>query len=74
MDGVFQGYVVAGRAGIDGLDALPKVNSAWLLDVFERGRLPWSRVWQFVVLGHWLEENFLEQRFLPDSRERATST
>ena len=74
MRGPLQGYVGEGLAVIDGLDALPKVNAVRLMDDFERGRLPWARVWQFVVLGHWLEENFLEQRFLPDSRERATTT
>ncbi|MCO5168006.1 MAG: asparagine synthase (glutamine-hydrolyzing) [Planctomycetes bacterium] len=27
-----------------------------LLRRFERGRLPWARLWQFVVLGHWLAQ------------------
>jgi asparagine synthase (glutamine-hydrolysing) len=72
MRGPLKGFVGEGLAVIDGLEALPKVKTVRLLDDFRRGRLHWSRVWQFVVLGHWLEENVLEQRSLPDSRERAT--
>jgi asparagine synthase (glutamine-hydrolysing) len=74
MRGPLKGFVGEGLAVIDGLEALPKVKTVRLLDDFERGRLHWSRVWQFVVLGHWLDENFVGQPLLPDSRERATTT
>jgi asparagine synthase (glutamine-hydrolysing) len=60
MRGPLQGFVGEGLAVIDGSEALPKVETGCLLDDFERGRLPWSRVWQFVVLGHWLKDNFLD--------------
>jgi hypothetical protein len=69
-----KGFVGEGLAVIEGLEALPKINTVRLFDDFERGRLHWSRVWQFVVLGHWLDENFLGQPLLPDSREQATTT
>ena len=74
MRGPLKGFVGEGLAVIDGLDALPKVKTVRLLNEFERGRLHWSRVWQFVVLGHWLDENLLGQPSLSDSRERATTT
>ncbi|MGA2140272.1 MAG: asparagine synthase (glutamine-hydrolyzing) [Verrucomicrobiia bacterium] len=74
MRGPLKGFVGEGLAVIEGLEALPKINTVRLLDDFGRGRLHWSRVWQFVVLGHWLDENFLRQPLLPDSRERATTT
>jgi asparagine synthase (glutamine-hydrolysing) len=74
MHGPLKGFVGEGLAFIDGLEALPKVKTVRLLDDFEHGRLHWSRVWQFVVLGHWLDGNFFGQPSLPDSRERATTT
>ena len=73
MRGPLKGFVGEGLAVIDGLEALPKVKTVRLLDDFRRGRLHWSRVWQFVVLGHWLKENVLGQRLLPDSREQVTT-
>jgi hypothetical protein len=74
MRGPLKGFVGEGLAIIDGLEALSKVKTGRLFDDFERGRLPWSRVWQFAVLGHWLEENFFAQQPLPNSRERLTTS
>ena len=54
--------------------ALTSEERGQLLDDFERGRLHWSRVWQFVVLGHWLEDSFFGQQSLPHSRERVTTS
>ena len=74
MRGPLREYVGEGLAVIDGSEALPKVKTGQLLDDFERGRLHWSRVWQFVVLGHWLEDSFFGQQSLPHSRERVTTS
>jgi asparagine synthase (glutamine-hydrolysing) len=74
MRGPLKGFVGEGLAVIEGLETLPKFNTVRLLDDFEHGRLHWSRVWQFVVLGHWLDENFLGQPLLPEAREQATTT
>ncbi len=47
----------------DGLAAFHRARLLPLLDAdalwrrFESGRIAWSRVWQFAVLGHWLETN-----------------
>jgi asparagine synthase (glutamine-hydrolysing) len=72
MRGPLKEFVGEGLAVIDGSEALPKVKTGRLLDDFERGRLSWSRVWQFAVLGHWLEDSFFGQQPLPNSRERLT--
>ena len=74
MRGPLKGFVGEGLAVIDDLEALSKVKTGQLLDDFERGRLQWSRVWQFAVLGHWLEDSFFKQQPLPNSRERLTMT
>jgi asparagine synthase (glutamine-hydrolysing) len=72
MRGPLKGFVGEGLAVIDGLEALSKVRTDQLLNDFERGRLQWSRVWQFAVLGHWLEDSFFKQQPLPNSREQVT--
>ncbi len=72
MRGPLKDFVGEGFAVIDDTEALPKVKTVRLMDDFERGRLPWARVWQFVVLGHWLQNNFFGQQSPPESREQLT--
>jgi asparagine synthase (glutamine-hydrolysing) len=60
--GPLQGFVGEGLAIIDHFEVLRRVKTAKLLADFERGRLRWSRVWQFVVLGHWLKNNLTGQQ------------
>jgi asparagine synthase (glutamine-hydrolysing) len=74
MRGPLKEFVGEGLAVIDGSGALPRVKIGRLLDDFERGRLSWSRVWQFAVLGHWLEDSFFGQQPLPNSHERLTTS
>lgn len=56
MRGPLRDYV---RAGLEAAaqTCLPKLNPDKLLSDFESGRIKHSRVWQFVVLGHWLERH-----------------
>lgn len=72
MRGPLQGFVGEGLAIIDHFEALPRVKMAKLLADFERGRLRWSRVWQFVVLGHWLKNNLTGQQ-APEFAEATTT-
>lgn len=46
---VSEGLERAGRCA-----ALSRLDMGELLGRFEAGRLPWARLWEFVVLGHWL--------------------
>ena len=62
MRGPLKEFVGEGLAIVDRFEALPKVKTTKLLADFERGRLRWSRVWQFVVLGHWLKNNLTGQQ------------
>jgi asparagine synthase (glutamine-hydrolysing) len=70
MQGPLTDFVTEGLLIIDWCEALSKVKTASLRAVFERGRLHWSRVWQFAVLGHWLKNNLSGQQSLPDLREQ----
>jgi hypothetical protein len=70
MQGPLTDFVGEGLLIIDQCEALPKIKTASLRKAFEHGRLHWSRVWQFVVLGHWLKSNFSRQQSLPDLREQ----
>ena len=74
MRGPLKGFVGEGLAIIDGMKELSKVHSGQLSNDFEQGRLHWSRVWQFAVLGHWFEDNLLNQQSLPGSREHVATT
>jgi asparagine synthase (glutamine-hydrolysing) len=54
MRGPLRDYVRAGCEATMGAGILDG-NALRTLDVaFSAGRLPWSRLWQFAVLGHWL--------------------
>ena len=57
MRGPLQGFV---RDGIDKLqkaNLLPQVDLSRMQADFETRRLPWARLWQMVVLGHWAEQH-----------------
>lgn len=70
MQGPLTEFVNEGLFIIDRCEALSKVKTSSLRAAFERGRLHWSRVWQFVVLGHWLKSNLSRQPALPNLREQ----
>ncbi len=74
MRGPLKKFVQEGLTVVDESKTLPKVNTSRLLDNFGKGRLQWSRVWQFAVLGHWLKDSFLGQQPLPNSPERLTTS
>ncbi len=74
MRGPLKEFVGEGLAVIDGSEVVPKVKTSRLLDDFKRGRLPWARVWQFAVLGHWLKDSFFGQQPLPNQEERLTTS
>lgn len=50
-------FVGEGLAAMKDAGVLAQVDSGELQRDFERGRLHWSRVWQFVTLGHWMRRN-----------------
>jgi asparagine synthase (glutamine-hydrolysing) len=72
MRGPLHAFVRERLDSIDEMEILPKVNTGQLRVDFEHGKLHWTRVWQFAVLGHWLERNFRGQHLLPVSGERST--
>jgi asparagine synthetase B (glutamine-hydrolysing) len=55
MRGPLATYVKEGLGALEASGALPDLPLKELHKRFERGALPWSRLWQFVVLGHWVE-------------------
>lgn len=58
MRGPLRSYVGEGLQAA-AQNCLPRLNPAKLLADFEVGRVKHSRVWQFVVLGHWLKRHAL---------------
>lgn len=52
-----RGYVEEGLARLEESRLLPKVDPRALGRRFEAGSLPWSRLWVFVVLGHWVSRH-----------------
>jgi asparagine synthase (glutamine-hydrolysing) len=54
MRGPLRSYVDEGLALMERSTVLPAVPLYELSERFERGALQWSRLWQFVVLGHWM--------------------
>src|SRR5262249_25289663 len=55
MGGPLSGFVPDGLRRLAGTGAVPRTNLSHLQTCFRPGRLPWSRLWEFVVLGHWLD-------------------
>lgn len=58
--GPLDSFTRDGLAALDERGALPQVRGAELHQRFLAGELPWARLWQFVVLGHWLQANRIE--------------
>jgi asparagine synthase (glutamine-hydrolysing) len=56
MRGTLSEYVRDGLDSLSSSKVLPGVRVDELCTRFELGGLPWSRLWQFVVLGHWLRD------------------
>ncbi|HUI06249.1 MAG TPA: asparagine synthase (glutamine-hydrolyzing) [Verrucomicrobiae bacterium] len=54
MQQPLRGFVKAGLTVVTDSGAVPRLDAARLEKDFTCGRLHWSRVWQFVALGHWL--------------------
>jgi asparagine synthase (glutamine-hydrolysing) len=55
MRGPLRAFTDEGLAVITRSEILPKTDVLSLQRDFERGRLHWSRLWQFVTLGHWVQ-------------------
>ncbi len=55
MRGPLREFVVDGLNSLDLRRVFPRLDFRLLADRFESGALPWARLWQFSVLGHWLE-------------------
>jgi len=70
MNGPLKRFVNDGLAVIDRAGILQNVKARELFAEFQRGRLQWSRVWQFVVLGHWINNNLPQQQALHVVPER----
>ena len=62
MQQPLHGFVEEGLAVVTDSDVLPRLNLARLEKDFADGRLHWSRLWQFVALGHWLKHVGLGER------------
>jgi asparagine synthase (glutamine-hydrolysing) len=57
MRGPLRPFVDDGLAALRASRALPGVDTGALGHRFESRRLPWARLWQMAVLGHWLERH-----------------
>jgi asparagine synthase (glutamine-hydrolysing) len=56
MSGALKEYQADGLAALARSGALPHVPVKQLEEQFANGKLHWSRLWQFVVLGHWMKD------------------
>src|SRR5438876_292687 len=59
MRGPLRGFVGDGVAALQESRVLPALDTRSLVARFESRRLPWSRVWELAVLGHWLDRHGL---------------
>ena len=55
MRGPLRPFVDDGLAALRASRALPAVDTHVLVRRFESRHLPWARLWEMAVLGHWLE-------------------
>ena len=60
MRGPLKGFVDGGldclaESGAFGSDVLVRLRSA-----FDARHLPWARLWQFVVLGYWVQDHICD--------------
>jgi asparagine synthase (glutamine-hydrolysing) len=56
MNGPLRDFTETGLKALAVRRVLPSVDLNRLKREFEARRLSWARLWQFVVLGHWLEQ------------------
>jgi asparagine synthase (glutamine-hydrolysing) len=57
MRGPLRGFVNEGLTMVEQSRILPRLELKEIEADFSRGRLHWSRVWQFVALGHWIQSH-----------------
>jgi asparagine synthase (glutamine-hydrolysing) len=57
MRGPLRGFVKEGLAVVEQSRILPELQLKEIEARFSRGELHWSRVWQFAVLGYWIQQN-----------------
>jgi asparagine synthase (glutamine-hydrolysing) len=57
MRGPLSSFVARGLSAIAQSGLLPAVDFPRLQREFQAGALPWARVWEFTVLGHWVEQH-----------------
>ena len=57
MRGPLRDFVAAGIRSLAARQVFPVVDFDFLQHRFDSGHLSWARLWQFVVLGHWLDNN-----------------
>jgi len=57
MRGPLSGFVTQGLSALRDSALLPAVDLPRLEQRFRAGALPWARLWQFVVLGHWVKRH-----------------
>jgi hypothetical protein len=57
MRGSLRPFVQSGVQHLNTARLLPLANLQHLEAAFEAGHLPWARLWQMAVLGHWVANN-----------------
>jgi asparagine synthase (glutamine-hydrolysing) len=62
MRGPLRSFVDRGLSAVRASGILPGVDVPRLQERFQRGGLAWARLWQFVVLGHWVEQHLGESQ------------
>jgi len=55
MQGPLRDYSHDGIRAVVSSRALPGIDLGELQKLFDAGRLSWARLWEFVVLGHWMD-------------------
>jgi hypothetical protein len=55
-------FASEGLAAVQESHLLPALDLRGIEDDFREGKLHWSRVWQFVTLGHWLQQSPLRNQ------------
>lgn len=58
MRGPLQGFVSEGLLKLTRYGVFPRLDLVKLKHLFEVGQLPWARLWEFAVLGIWLDAHF----------------
>ena len=55
MRGALRQVVAEGISHLEEAEVFPEVDFRRLVEQFQAGQLTWSRLWAFVVLGHWMK-------------------